>query len=111
MFSILGAAETYVQANIVTESLMGVNPIEFIVGDAGPSYAVSGGGMSLVEIVRNPSLLNTIGARAMNPEKLVTIGVQSALASIAFKFGKKALSRPIRQMNKGFRQLALGVKL
>lgn len=112
MTSILGLAEGYVQANIVTENLMGVNPIEFIVGDAGPTLAVSGGGISLIEIVRRPELLNTIGKRAMNPEKLLNIGIQSALANVAFRFGKKALKRPISLMNRNvFKPLALGVKL
>jgi hypothetical protein len=112
MTSILGLAEGYVQANIVTEKLMGTNPISFIVGDAGPSFAVSGGGISLIEIVRNPSLLNTIGQRAMNPETLVNIGIQSALANVAFRFGRKALRRPISLMNRNvFKPLALGVRL
>ena len=111
-FRILSAAEGYVQANIVTEQLMDVSPIQFVFGDAGPSFAVSGGGISLIEIARNPALLGTIGARAMSPDAILNIAGKSALANIGFRFARKILRRPIAQMNRQvFKPLGLGVKL
>jgi hypothetical protein len=109
---LLGVAEAYVQANIVTQQLMDVNPLQFVVGDAGPSLQVSGGGISLLEIAKRPELLGTIGKRAMNPERLINIAVMSAVTNIGFKFAKRALRRPINLMNRSvFRPLALGVSL
>jgi hypothetical protein len=111
-FRILSAAEGYVQANIVTEQLMDVSPIQFVFGDAGPSFAVSGGGISLIEIARNPALLGTIGARAMSPDTILNIAGKSALANFGFRFARKILRRPIAQMNRQvFKPLGMGVKL
>ena len=108
---LLNIAESLVQANIVTETLMDVNAIQFLVGDAGPTLMVGGGGISLLEIAKNPSLLSTIGARAVNPENIINIAVKSAIANVGFRFAKKAVARPIRLMNKNLRMLNLGVTL
>tara|TARA_Y100001938_G_C7822903_1_gene297502 strand:+ start:72 stop:452 length:381 start_codon:yes stop_codon:yes gene_type:complete len=111
-FRILSAAEGYVQANIVTEALMDVSPIQFVFGDAGPSFAVSGGGISLIEIARNPSLLGTIGKRAMSVDAIFNIAGKSFLANLGFKAARKVLRRPIAQMNRQvFKPLGMGVKL
>jgi hypothetical protein len=109
---LLGLAEAAVQANIVTEELAGVNVVQFIAGDAGPTLMASGGGISLLEIAKRPDLLGTIGARAMNPEKVINIAIKSAVANVGFRFAKKALRRPINLMNRTvFKPLALGVSL
>jgi len=111
-FKILGLAEAAIQANIVTEELAGVDIVRFIAGDAGPTLMASGGGISLLEIAKRPDLLSTIGARAMNPEKIINIAVKSAVANVSFRFAKRALRRPINMMNRMvFRPLALGVSL
>jgi hypothetical protein len=111
-FKLLGLAEAAVQANIVTEELAGVNVVQFIAGDVGPSLMVSGGGISLLEIAKRPELLGTIGQRAMNPERIINIAIKSAVANVGFRFAKKALRRPINMMNRMvFKPLALGVSL
>ena len=111
-FKLLGLAEAAVQGNIVTTQLAGVNLGTFILGDAGPTLMASGGGISLLEIAKNPDLLSTIGARAMNPERIINIAVQSAVANLGFRFAKRALRRPINMMNRMvFKPLALGVSL
>ena len=111
MTSILGLAEGYVQANIVTENLMGTNPIEFVLGDVAPGIA-SGGGISLVEIIRRPDLLQNVGEKAMNPSVLGNIAIQSLLARSAFKFGKRVLRPNINLMNRlVFKPANIGVKL
>ena len=105
-------AEAAVQANIVTEELAGVNVVQFIAGDAGPSLMVKGGGISILELAKRPELLGTIGQRAMNPEKIINIAIKSAVANVGFRFAKKALRRPINLMNRTvFKPLALGVSL
>ena len=109
---ILNIAEAFVQANIVTSELMKVDPITFLVGDAGPTLMASGGGISLLEIAKRPDLLATIGQRAMNPERIINIAVKSAVANIGFRFAKRALRRPINMLNHSiFKPLALGVSL
>ena len=109
---LLNVAEGFVQANIVTSTLMDVNPIQFLVGDSGPTLLASGGAISLFEIAKRPELLATIGARAMNPENIINIAVKSAVANVGFKFAKRALRRPVNLLNRQiFQPLALGVKL
>jgi len=109
---LLNVAQGFVQANIVTQTLMDVNPIQFLVGDAGPTLMVGGGGISLLEIAKRPELLTQIGARAMNPENIINIAVKSAVADIGFRFAKRALRRPVNLLNRQiFSPLALGVKL
>lgn len=109
--SILGLAEGYVQANIVTENLMKTNPLEFVLGDVAPGIS-SGGGISLVEIIRRPELLQNIGEKAMNPAVLGNIAIQSLVARVAFKFGKRILRPNINLMNRlVFKPANIGVKL
>ena len=111
MTSILGLAEGYVQANIVTENLMKTNPIEFVLGDVAPGIA-SGGGISLVEIIRRPDLLQSVGERAMNPSILGNIAIQSLVSRAAFKFGRRVLRPNINMLNRlVFRPANIGVKL
>ena len=105
-------AEAAVQGKIVTTQLAGVSLDKFILGDAGPSLMVAGGGISLLEIAKRPDLLGTIGERAMNPEKIINIAIKSAVANVGFRFAKRALRRPINMMNRMvFKPLALGVSL
>lgn len=109
---LLNVAEGFVQANIVTQTLMDVDPIRFLVGDAGPTLMVGGGGISLLEIAKRPELLTAIGARAMNPENIINIAVKSAVANVSFRLAKRALRRPVNLLNRQiFTPLALGVKL
>ena len=111
MTSLLGLAEGYVQANIVTESLMKTNPLEFVLGDVVPGIE-SGGGISLVELIRRPELLGTVGMNASNPAVLANIAVQSLVARTAFKFGKRIMRPNINLMNRlVFRPAGIGVKL
>ena len=108
---ILNLAEGYVQMNILTENLAGSSALEFVGGEVLPGVS-SGGGISLIEIVKRPELLGVIGERASDPSRLVNVAVQSSLAAIGFRFGKRALRRNINMVNRMvFKPLALGVKL
>ena len=108
---LLNIAEGFVQANIVTESLMDTSALEFVLADTGIGNMVSGSGISLIEIARRPELLSTIGARAMNPQNIINIAVKSAVANFGFRFARRAVSRPVRLINKQLRMLNLGVTL
>jgi hypothetical protein len=109
---LLGLAEAAVQANIVTEELAGASITEFIAGSPGPTLMLDGGGISLLEIAKRPELLSTIGARAMNPERIINIAIKSAVSNLGFRFAKRALRRPINMMNRMvFKNLGLGVSL
>mgnify|MGYP003655090208 CR=1 FL=1 len=80
---LLNIAEGFVQANIVTESLMDTSALEFVLGDTGIGNVVSGSG----------------------------IAVKSAVANFGFRFARRAVSRPVRLINKQLRALNLGVTL
>jgi hypothetical protein len=111
MTSILGLAEGIVAANIVTENLMKTSAVEFVLGDVVPGIQ-SGGGISLVEIMRRPELLSTVGANASNPSILANIAVQSLVSRMAFKFGKRVMRPNINLINRlVFRPARIGVKL
>jgi hypothetical protein len=109
---LLNVAEAYVQANIVTQALVQTDPISFVAGDKGPTLTVAGGGISLIEIIRDPQLISTIGARATSPDNIIDIAIKSFVANAGFKFAKRALRRPINMFNRQvMRPLALGVSL
>ncbi len=109
---LLNIAETFVQGNIITQGVFGTNPVSFVFGDAGPTFAVGGGGISIVELVRDPSLLETVGSRLMQPERVLTMGLKSAGANVAFRFGRRFLRNSINRMNRDvFTPLNIGVKL
>ena len=112
VIKLLNIAETYVQGNIITQGLFGTDPVSFVFGDAGPTFAVKGGGMSIVELVRNPELLETVGSRAMNPERLITMGLKSAGANVGFRLARRFLRNSINKMNRDvFGPLNIGVKI
>ena len=111
--SILGLAEGYVQANILTKNLLGgANPVSFVFGDLTGGYT-SGTGVSLQEIITNPQAsLDAIGTNLMNPQTILKVAGESFLANVGFRFARKALRRPINTINRmAFKPLALGVKL
>ena len=100
---ILNIAEAYVQGSIVTQAFFDTTPVGFLFGDAGPTFAVSGGGVSLVEMVRNPeAALSSVGARLMDPERLLVTALKSAGSNLAFRMGRKLLRRNIQSINKNF---------
>ena len=117
-FNLINAGIGLAQANIVTQTLMDVDPIRFIVGDSlmGGGFAAAGGSarggaISLLEIVQDPQLLTTIGSRAVDPTNIVTMAVKSAALDIGSRFALRALARPRRNINKSLRMLNLGVSL
>lgn len=108
---VLNLAEGYVQANILTEAFAGSSALEFVGGEVLPGVS-SGGGISLLEIVKRPELLGVIGERASDPSRIMNVVIMSAVASTGFKFGKRLLRKNINMVNRMvFAPLSLGVKL
>ena len=66
----------------------------------------------MTELIKDPSRFEQVAARVTNPELVVKAGISSAVGNMAFRLGRRFLSRPIRQVNsKIMTPLALGVKL
>lgn len=112
-FKLLNAAESYAQLNIATSAFLGTNAAEFFLGDLGIASIgqTKQGEYSLAELIRNPQLLGTVGARFADPSRVVDVVVKSALTNVGFRVVKKLLRRNINQINKPMRQLGLGVTL
>ena len=98
---------TQLDSNLA-EALNNVIEGKLAQGFEAPNPLVS---ISLIEIARRPELLSTIGARAMNPQNIINIAVKSAVANFGFRFARRAVSRPVRLINKQLRMLNLGVTL
>jgi hypothetical protein len=108
---LLNVAEGLAQGSLLTQAAAKVNAVEFVLGDVVPGVS-SGGGISLIEIVKRPELLQTMAENISKPSTLANVAINSALLSVAFRFGKRALRRPINLMNRQvFKPMALGVKL
>ncbi len=112
-FKLLNAAESYAQLNIATSAFLGTNAAEFFLGDLGVKGIgqTKTGEYSLAEIIRNPQLLGVVGKRFADPERVVSVVVQSALTNVGFRVVKRLLRRNIAQINRPMRQLGIGVTL
>ena len=109
--SILGFMEAYGQGNLLTQTFFNSNPISFLIGDAGVGFSTSGG-TSLLELIKDPSRLDTIAKSRFDARTIGTLAIQSAVMSFGFRMAKRALRKPINQVNRTvFKPLALGVKL
>jgi hypothetical protein len=109
--SILGFMEAYAQGNLLTQTFFNANPISFLIGDAGVGFSTSGG-TSLLEIIKDPSRLDTIAQSRFDAPTIGKLAIQSAVTSFGFRMAKRALRKPIGQVNRTvFKPLALGVKL
>jgi len=110
-FKLLNFAEAYLTAGVITHEFANSTPIGFLFGEVLPGVT-SPGGVSLAEIARDPAgRLETIGARAMDPERVITAAVKTAAISFGFKFTKRLLRKPINLMNRTVKPLSLGVSL
>ena len=112
-FKLLNAAESYAQLNIATSNFLGTNAAEFFLGDLGVKGIgqTKQGEYSLAELIRNPQLLGTVGKRFADPERVISVVVQSALTNVGFRVVKRLLRRNINQINRPMKQLGLGVTL
>jgi hypothetical protein len=113
----LTALESYLQASIATDLVVGLTPLQFLgVGVNEAGWAKSGDPHAkritleeLVKGVQRGSGVSPIDAMWSN---IQNGWLQATLSSVAlgvgFKFGKKLLARPRRAINKNLKMVGLG---
>ena len=129
--SLITLAESYGQASILTNGVLGSTPMQFITGatDLGMArqavgggalgygaastamVSVGGGSLSLGDIVSQPEqAFGIMQQNVMN--NYIPMAAQSFYLSTGVKIGRRLLRRPINQVNRTvFKQLGLGVRL
>ena len=121
---ILNVAEAYLQGSYLTQLAFGTSPIAFFLGQTtagsgfgnlaggGPAGFVSGGGIGLVELIKDPSAFGQVMSNVSDPTKVVETAIKSAVTNVGFRMAKKALARPIRSFNTQIaKPLGIGVSL
>lgn len=104
--SLLNVGEALVQASIVTDKFLGVSAIGFVMDAPGEP------GISLRDAISMPYKLQDKLKETVNLENVIEAGISSALTSVGFRFMRRALRRPVNQLNRTIMApLALGVKL
>jgi hypothetical protein len=117
--NLLTAAEALVGANIVTQGLFNTDPIAFLIGKTSAGYGQRNLSVSNIGGVRIGigELFGLGGANVQNQwdavktnveNNWVDMAVKTVVTGIGFKFGKKLLAKPRREINKGFKMLGLG---
>tara|TARA_Y100000296_G_C5082844_1_gene210836 strand:- start:38 stop:397 length:360 start_codon:yes stop_codon:yes gene_type:complete len=118
--SLLGLAETYLYANVLTQGALGGSPYAVVTGaaDIAPIYNddiygnYSGTGViSLRDMIQNPNVaLATVQQNVTN--NLFPMMIQSAGIQIGFRLGKRLLRKPISATNRGLKMaLGAGIRL
>lgn len=118
--SLINALEAYTYGAILSEGVAGTSPWGFFTGDTDIGYksmSIGVGGadgsrygatsmqlvgasqISLGDLISNPSLsLNEMSKNLQS--NLVPMAIQSLLAGVSFRFGKRLLRRPIANINR-----------
>ena len=108
-FKMLNALQAYLTFNVFTHQFTNSNPISFLFGELLPGVS-SPDGTSLAEIARDPqSRMEIIGARMMDPERIIQAAIQSYALDVGFKIGKRLMRKPLSLMNRTIKPLSLGV--
>jgi len=118
--NLVNAAEAIVGANIVTQGLFNTDPLAFLIGKTSAGYGQ-----------RNLAISDTGGKRRVGigelfglgggdieaqwgyvvqnaKDNFASIAVQTVIAGVGFKLGKKLLAKPRREVNKAFKMLGIG---
>jgi len=117
--NLVNAAETYVQANIITQGLFNTDPLAFLVGKWSTGYGnkdlsvSNSGGKVRIGI---GELLGTTGLAEENwsavkdhlDDEWASMLVSSAITNVGFRVGKKFLAPQRRMLNRTIKQLGLG---
>lgn len=120
--NLVNAAEAIVGANIVTQGLFRTDPLAFLIGKTGEGYgstslAVANNGGVRIGIgelfgLGGANITNQWDAVAANARaNFANMAVQTVIAGVGFKLGKRLLSKPRREINKAFRMLGLASTL
>jgi len=118
--SLLGLAETYLYANVLTQGALGGSPYSVVTGsaDIAPIYNDGVYGnysgtnvISLRDMIQNPNVaLATVQSNVT--ENLFPMMIQSAGIQIGFRLGKRLLRKPISATNRGLKMaLGAGIRL
>lgn len=118
--NLVTAAEAVVGANILTQGLFNTDPLAFLIGKDSSGYfrpdlAISDtGGKHRIGIGE----LLGLGGRDIETQwgyvvqnakdNVASIVVQSVIAGVGFKLGKKLLAKPRREINKAFKMIGIG---
>ena len=118
--NLVNAAEAIVGANIVTQGLFNTDPLAFLIGKDSSGYlrgdlgVSDSGGKHRVGIGE----LFGLGGKDIQAQwsyvsqnakdNFASIAVQTVIAGVGFKLGKKLLSKPRREVNKAFKMLGIG---
>ena len=104
--NILQVAESFFYGNLISGYAFGTSLPGFFLDKPGAA------GESLRDILENPEASsNAIGARLMNVERTVNVGIKAGIAGITFNVLQKALRKPRSKVTAGMKQLGLPVKL
>ena len=120
--NLVNAAETYVQANIITQGLFNADPLMFLIGHDSAGYGRS-----------DLAISNTAGKNRIGIGELIGLNtgagtaeehwqqvkrhlddnwanmlVSSAITNVGFRVGKKFLAPQRRMLNRSIKQLGLG---
>lgn len=104
-FSVVNALFSIAYGSILTENIFKSSLPKFFLGDLGLGY-VSGGGISLKELISNPDFWATSASNAIS--SLPTMIIQSLGLSIAERIFKKVMAMPLRRVNSGLIKPILG---
>lgn len=120
--SALNVLESYMYANIMTQSFLGTSPLGVFTSGSdirspastysGPmTYVNADSTVSLTEMIQSPDLAaQAISANAMANWKYA-VGA-SLVTGVSFRLGKKLLRRPIANINRNLaKPLGVGIKL
>ena len=115
----LSALEAYTYADLITRTAFKESPIGFLTGkgnvaniDFVPQQVENYGtygvyAISLADIIKNPTV--SLGVASMNLQKdFLPMAMKAFGVGVAFRFGRKLLSRQIRSINANLITPALG---
>lgn len=120
--NLVSAAETFVQANVITQGLFNTDPLAFMIGKWSSGYGnkdlsvSNSGGKVRIGI---GELLGTTGNAEGNwkavedhfKDNWMNMLMSTALTNVGFRVGKKFLAPQRRLLNRSFKQLGLGTTI
>ena len=118
--NLVNAAETYVQANIITQGLFNADPLAFLIGYDSTGYgrsdlAISNTGGKvrigvgeLLGLGTATAEANWAAVKTHLDDEWANMLVSSAITNVGFRVGKKFLAPQRRMLNRSIKQLGLG---
>jgi len=121
--NLVNAAETYVQANIITQGLFNADPLAFLIGKDSSGYGRSDLAISNTEGKVRIGIGELLGLTSAGAEanwgavkthldsEWANMLVSSAITNVGFRVGKKFLAPQRRMLNRTIKQLGLGTTI